>query len=167
VPHHWITWPFSKINDWLRVYYQNKQLKEQIGLLQKQLLLETTPEIDVSVRLIPNPDPPRRTDIPIVDVVVCNYGGTAHITEGAFWISFSDRPTNEEKHHIVDTQMPKGKKEEFFFYVFFQFFSKVVEGKSVLKFHYDLHFEGPNGEPQERKHAYTYDPKKKGFISDK
>jgi hypothetical protein len=165
--HHWITWPFKQISDWLRVYYQNKQLKEQIALLQKQLLLETTPEIDVSVRLISSPDPPRRTDIPIVDVVVRNYGGTAHITEGVFWISLSDRPANEEKRHIIDTQMPKGKEEKFYFYVILQFFNKVLAGNSVLKFHYDLHFEGADGKPQECKRSYTYYPNKNGFISDK
>jgi hypothetical protein len=166
MPHHWITWPFKKIDDWLRTYYQNKQLKELIAIQEKDLFLRGIPEIDVSVRLIPSPDPPRRTDIPIVDVVVHNYGGTAHITEGTFWISFSDRQAKEEEKYIVDVQMPKGKEEKFFFYVILQFFSKVVERKSALKFHYDIHFEGADGEPQESKRSYTYDPDRHAFISD-
>jgi hypothetical protein len=166
--HHIVTWPFKKINDWLRAHYQNKQLKEQSAILQQQLLLDTTPEIDVSVRVVPSPDPPRRTDIPIVDVVVRNYGGTAHITKGAFWITLSHRPSNKEgEKYIVDTLMPKGKEERFYFNVILQFFSQVESGKSVLKFHYDLQFEGADRKPQHRKRSCTYDLQTKGFISDK
>jgi hypothetical protein len=166
VIHHILTWPFQKINDWLRSYYENKQVKEQTAVLQKQYLLDTTPEIDVSVRMVYSPDPPRRSDIPLVDVVVCNYGGTAHITEGNFWISLSDRQAKEQEKYIVDTQMPKGKEEKFYFIVILQFFNKVVAGDSILKFHYDLRFEGTDGKQQESKRSYTYNPQKKGFISD-
>jgi hypothetical protein len=77
-----LLWPFEKISEWLRTHYQNKQLKEQIALLGKQLLLETTPILDVQFRMNRNPDPPRRSDIPAVDVVVQSYGGTTYIREG-------------------------------------------------------------------------------------
>lgn len=164
--HRVITWPFQKLYNWLRDYFVNKEMKEQTAVLHKQYLLNTTPEIDVSVRMVYSPDPPRRSDIPLVDVVVCNYGGTAHITEGSFWISLSDRQAKEEEKYITDTQMPKGKEEKFHFLVILQFFNKVIAGESILKFHYDLRFEGADGKPQERKRSYTYDPQKKGFISD-
>jgi hypothetical protein len=165
--HKIILWPFKKINDWLRSYYQSKQLKEQIALLQKQLLLETTPILDVQFRMNRNPNPPRRPDIPAVDVVVKSYGGTTYIKEGRVWITLSDRPTLKQEYHIADTQMPKGKEEKFFFMVIHQFFDNVVGGSSVLKGHYELQLDGPDGNPQERKHSYTYDPKKNVFVFDK
>ncbi len=167
MPHRIILWPFKKISDWLRSYYQNKQLKEQIGLLQKQLLLETTPILDVQFRLSRNPDPPRRADIPAVDVVVKSYGGTTYIREGKVWITLSDRPTDKNEHHIADTQMPKGKEEKFFFLIIWQFFNNVMDGASILKGHYEFHFDGPDGNPQESKRSYTYDPKKNVFVLDK
>jgi hypothetical protein len=165
--HKVILWPFKKIDAWLRSYYQSKQLKEQIALQQRHLLLETTPILDVQFRMNRSPDPPRRSDIPAVDVVVQNYGGTTYIREGRIWITLSHRPTDKQIQHIADTQMPKGKKQEFFFIVIHQFFDKVVDGTSILKGHYELHLDCPNGNPQEQKGSYTYEPRKNVFVLDK
>jgi hypothetical protein len=163
--HHITIWPFKKMYEWLRAYYQNKQLKDQTAILQKHLLLDTTPEIDVSFRLIPNPYPPRH-NIPIVDIAVKNYGGSANIIQGTFWITLSHDPTYKEEKQIVNTKMPKGKEEKFHLVIHSRDFHQVIEGHSVLKFHYTLSFQGPDKQPEEQENSYTYDAQKKVFISD-
>ena len=163
--HHVILWPFKKVIDWLKSYFQSKQLKELIALQQKQLLLDSVPEVDVSIRLIRNPDPPRRSDIPIVDVIVKNYGGKTKLTKGSFRMSLSDNPGYEEKKNLADLDMPKGKEEKFFFLLIRQFFDQVMSGNSILKFEYELHFYGPNEQPQECKKTYEYNPQEESFIS--
>ena len=165
--HHVVTWPFKKINDWLRSYYQNKQIKQQTALLEQQLLLETTPVLDVSIKFVYTPDPPRRPDIPLIYITIQNYGGTAYITEGRIWITYSDRPADKPEEHIADTQMPKGKKEEFCFQIVGTLFNNIITGHSVLKLHYDLHFHGPDKQPQQCTGSRTYNPQKKVFVMDK
>jgi hypothetical protein len=160
-------WPLKKISDWLRRHYEKKQLQDQFELLQKQHLLDITPALDVSFRLIRNPDPPRRSDIPIVDVVVKNYGGRTNIMQGRFWISLSDRPGYKEEKKLANIEMPKGKEEKFFFRLIRQFFDKVMTGHSVLEFHYDLQFSDLNGQPTECQKTYTYNPENDTFVPSK
>lgn len=159
-------WPFKKISDWLRRHFEKKQLQELIAAQERQYLLEIIPVVDVSVRLIRNPDPPRRIDIPIIDVTIMNYGGKTNIVQGHFWITLSDNPAYKEEKYLADRDMPKGKKEEFHFLLIRQFFDKVIGGQALLKFHYDLRFKNPNGQTEERKHTSTYNPKLESFISD-
>jgi hypothetical protein len=164
---HLPLWPFKQIDAWLRRHYEKKQLQEQIALQQKQYLADITPELDVSVRLIISPEAPKRSDIPLVHVLVKNYGGKTNITQGTFRISLPQYPTDEKKEYLSDVNMPKGKEEEFFFVVKRSTVMDVMIGHAVLKFDYDLHFNGLDGQPQERKETYTYNPKLKSFLVEK
>ena len=163
---HHVPWPLSRLLDWMKAYFQSQRLKELIAIEQKQLLQESIPSIDVSVHLLHNPDPPRRSDIPIVDVAVKNYGGPTKITQARFWITRSDEPAYKEEKNLIDVEMPKGKEEKFSFTIKILSHQEIMRGHSILKFEYDLHFYGPNQQPEERKSSYRYDREKDAFIGE-
>jgi hypothetical protein len=164
LPHNLILWPFKKLDNWLRARYQSKQIQEQTDILRKQLLLETIPDLVVSVNLTRNNLPPRRSDLAYVDVSVKNYGGKTEITEGRFWISVSNNPTYDQEKNLSNVEMPKSKEENFFFILKSVPEQEVVSGKSILKCEYQICFKGANGHPEEKKRRYEYNRQKQKFI---
>jgi hypothetical protein len=164
--HHIVLWPFKKIDSWLKSHYEKKQTQELISIEQKRLLLEIIPDLNVYPRLIPRPDPPRRNDVPIVDVIVCNYGGKTKIVEGRFWITRSDDPAYKQEKHLVDLEMPKGKEENFFFYVKLVPYAQIMSGHAILKFSYDIHFYGPTQQPEHTHKTRQYYPQQDSFIDE-
>jgi len=162
---HLAWWPFKKIDSWLRSYYEKKQTQELIAIEQQRLLSETVPDLDVSVRVVPEPEPPN-PNTPSVYVVLCNYGGKTKLLEGTFWIGRSDDPYYSQKKYLVEVEMPKGKEEKFFLPIMLLPYWQIMAGHSVLKFSYDLIFEGATKQKEVKSKTYHYNPPKDSFISE-
>ncbi len=163
---HWIKWPFGKIYDLLKDHFRNKQIQEQTAIQQRALLLELTPQLDVSIHFVVNPLSPRRNDIPQIDVVIKNYGGATKILEGYVRFSNSQRPAHPQEKKLLKIQMPKGKEESFSFTVIVSDFHQAMVRQSIFKCEYELSFQTIDEEPQRKHGSYTFDPTLQDFVED-
>jgi hypothetical protein len=164
---HHIPWPFSKILDWLKTYFQSKQLNELIALQKQQQLRDTIPDLNVTATLIHQPLRPQwNSSVPIVQVILENYGGKTNITQGRVWLSLSDNPTYKNEKNLTNLEMPKGKKQELILNLKVTPHQQVIGGAAVLKLHYDLHFHGPNQQPETSNKTYRYSPQQDAFINE-
>lgn len=161
--HKIVLWPFKMIDGWLKRHYEKNQLSELIAIQKEQLLRDTIPDLQVIPVLIARPIAPL-PNVPLVFITLENYGGKTTIIQGHFWITHSNDPAYQQEKQLSQIEMPKGKKEEFFFTIKIVPYGQIAQGHSILKFGYDLHFYGSNQQAEERKRAYRYDAFKDEFV---
>lgn len=159
--------PLQSFDSWLRSYYQNKQTEELVADEEKKALRDLeAPDLDVSFRLVRNPLPPRRSDIPMLDVAVKNRGGVTNLMQASFRVYSPEYKTYEEKKNLPAIQMRKGEEQAFSLLVPPAIFQKIMLRHATLKFEYHHKFNGLDGKPEEHEHIYQYDPGKQEFVAE-
>jgi hypothetical protein len=153
---HFALWPFQKIYGWLKKHFQSEQVKEQIAIQRQSLLLEMTPDLDVTFSLIRQPSPPD-PPAPLLQGQIKNWGGKTKITQGSLRVRFPSDPSYDQEKNLSEVEMPKGKKQDFSFTIRRAMFDHIMTGHATLNFEYELHFQGLDGKPEKCAGRYNYD----------
>ena len=176
---HSIRWPSKQFSNWLRRHFEEQQRRAlNIGIntgiagnLNTEKDVAGQPngtdvdEIDVEVNLILSPPPPERSDVPLLQVAVANLG-KADLIEAHFRVSLSQYPDYRQEQHLTAADLARSKHQQLTFRLKRSLLAEVMVGHSTLKLSYDLSLRGGDGQVDERRQSYTYDPDSKSFVRD-
>jgi hypothetical protein len=142
------------------------KLKEFLPIARWIREFFSTPRLDIDLRLrAHSPDTPH-PHVSSVHVTISSSRGETKIIEGSIWLRNSDDPAYKDKQHLAETEMPKGKTQQFSLFVKAVPYERIVQGKTTLKFEYDFRLKRLLHKPYQQSGSYTYNANKRIFERD-